>query len=106
MILSGKLGRNGKDKRLKNVGSDCSVHEHWHEKSRHAHPSWTSADSWNEIFESRNQRIKESLNQKATLQDIAGCESKTSTEKIGDGEGFLTMVVLLGRTMYHKDVKI
>ena len=112
------MGRNGKDKNIKkSVGSGCSVHEHsaecsvhehcvqcalcsvqcavcsvhehWHEKSRHAHRSWTSADSWNEIFESRNQRIKESLNQKATLQGIAGCESIASPEKIGLGEGFL-----------------
>ena len=81
------------------------MHEDWHEKSRHAHPSWTSADSWNQIFESRNRQIKESLNQEATRQDIAGYEFKASTQKLG-GEGFLTMVGLLGRTMYHKDMKI
>ena len=75
MIVSGKVGRSWKDKK------GGGVHEDWHEKSRHAHPSWTSADSWNQIFESRNRQIKESLNQKATLQDTAGCESKKPQHK-------------------------
>ena len=61
--------RAGRTKRWKK-GLVVGLHEHWHGKSRHAYPSWTAADSWNEIFESRNQQIKESRNQKATFQDL------------------------------------
>ena len=61
--------RAGRTKRWKK-GLVVGLHEHWHGKSRHAYPSWTAADSRNEIFESRNQQIKESRNQKATFQDL------------------------------------
>ena len=66
------------------------LHEHWHEKSRHAHPTWTSVDSWNEIFESRNQQIKESPNQKVTLPRQAECESKTIQKLSNHGRPFET----------------
>ena len=59
--------------------------EPWHEKSRHAHRSRTMADSWNEIFESRNQQLRKSKSNDRSKEDIIHGRSRTTTQ------GFLSL---------------